>query len=122
HGCGPGSAREYLAKPGHVRVVVVVDPVVLEDRAAGGAVNWRRGPGGATAILRRRLVIIVLGVRGQPGLVLVKLRVGDDQIAAGVGAGKAQRAVLATTVLKNLRAVRTGADVEGRVAHVVGVA
>src|SRR5207249_18835 len=78
--------------------------------------------GRALPELRRGLVVVVLGVRGDARLVVVELRVLDDQVAAGVGAGVAERAELGVRVDKGRVAVGAGAEVVGGVADVAGVA
>src|SRR5207245_3484315 len=71
----------------HVRIVVVVHVVVL-DEGAGGARPIR-----AEAVLRRRLVVVVERVREDADFVAVPLRVLDDQMTSGVRARIAERAV-----------------------------
>src|SRR5439155_26739596 len=120
HGRGP--CKLLRARAGHAGVVVVVHVIAHEDRAAGGSRHRRRRAGRALPELRRGLVVVVLGVRGDARLVVVELRVLDDQVAAGVGAGVAERAELGVRVDKGRVAVGAGADVVGGVAHVAGVA
>src|SRR5205823_2195627 len=77
----------------HVRVVVVVDVVVLPDVADAGAQRAGRAAG-TLSVLGRRSVVVVLGVLRGTGLVVVELRVFDQEVPAGVSPGEAQRAVL----------------------------
>ena len=70
-----------------VRVVVRLDQVALDDRAGP------RGAARATAVLRRRRVVVVLRVRRYAGPVEPEHRVLDDQLSACVGAGIPERGV-----------------------------
>ena len=99
----------------HVRVVVVVNVVVSEERARPVRAA------GAQAQLWRRGIVVVLAVGDDPGLVVVPLGVLDDQMAPGVGPGVAERAVLRMGVGKHLVAVTAGPDVIARIVHVAGV-
>src|SRR5207244_12687021 len=104
----------------HVRIVVVVDVVLAEERA-GVAAGGAPAAAGAGAVLRRRGVVIVLAVGHDAAGVLVPLRLLDDEVPAGVGARVAERRVLGVRVGEPRVAVRAGADVVGRVAHVARV-
>ena len=96
-------------RPRHVRVVVVVDEVVAEDRARAVPVGPLRRR--ARAALRRRCVVVVLAVREDAGLVVVPLGVLDDQMAARVRARVAERGVLRRARRQHHVAVRARADV-----------
>src|SRR5581483_1875082 len=76
---------------------------------------------GAGAILRWR-VVTVLAVGVEAILVVVELRVLDDEAAARVGAGVAEGVMFRPDVVENLVALPAArADVEARVVEIAGV-
>src|SRR5262249_37490386 len=98
-------------------VVVVVDVVAAEERTGVGA-RRADAAAGTRAVLRRGSVVVVLAVGGDAGLVVVPLRVLDDEMAARVRARVPEGGVLGVRIVHHRVAVRTGAHVVARVAHV----
>ncbi len=116
---GPGRRR---SRRGRVGVVVVVDVVVDEHPARVGVGDRADAVVRAVTVLRRRGVAAHLGVRVQPVLVVVELRVLDDDGPTRVRPRVAECVVLHPGVVdRDVAHLLAGAHVHARVVHVVGV-
>ncbi len=113
-GTGGGIARFW-----RVAVVVVVHVVVDEDPARVRVGDGAGATVGAVPVLGRRRVAGDLGVGVDAILVVVELRVLDDDRAARIGARVAERVVLHPGVVdRDVAHLVAGTHVHARVVHV----
>src|SRR4029079_3606484 len=99
---GADRPRARRAAPGDLGIVVVVDVVVDEGPARVRLGDRARLVGWAEAVLGRGRVVVVLAVVFEAVLVVVELRVLDDQLAARVRPRVSEGAVLGPVVVHHL--------------------